>query len=94
MWLGDKCIKFASLSVSKSNTSFDEKGNWKSDIRKSQKSFGDTGSSFLWDIEKSNWKINEIKLEDYILHFAMASWNPNVKNRIENWLTENRNLFI
>ena len=76
------------------DTSFDEKGNWKADIRKSQKSFGDTGSSFLWDIEKSNWKIDKIKLEDYILHFAMASWNPNVKNRIESWLTENRNLFI
>ena len=76
------------------DTSFDEKGNWKGDVRKSQKPFGDTGSSFLWDIEKANWGINEIKLNNYILHFAMASWNPNVKNKIEKWLIENRSLFV
>jgi len=75
------------------DTCFDDNGNWKNNIIKDNLEYGDTGSSFLWDIQKANWNIKKIDLHKYINHYAMASWNPEVKYNIVNWLDINSNLW-
>lgn len=76
------------------DTNFDNNGNWKNNIIKDNKEYGDTGSSFLWDIQDKKWNIKNIKINNYIKHYAMASWNPQVKFNIPKWLSQNKDLFM
>lgn len=75
-------------------TKFDTNGNYESNIYLTKNIKGlDTGGSFLNEIKNKKWTILKIKLDKYIKHFAMASWNPKVKNNIYIWLKINESLF-
>lgn len=72
----------------------DEQGNWIKDIIKPDKWYGDTGASFLWDIQKLNWNITNIKMVDYIEHYGRASFDEKHKNiTITEWLNKFKNLW-
>lgn len=76
-------------------TKYDNTGHWLSNKILSNTPCGlDTGGSFLTEIKQKKWDIKEIKINDYITHFASASWRPGVKNRIISWLKQNEELFI
>lgn len=75
-------------------TNFDKNGNWSSNKYVSKNIKGlDTGGSFLSEIKNNHWEIKQIKINNFIKHFASASWNPAVKKNIVSWLTSNKNLI-
>lgn len=53
----------------------------------------DTGASFAEDAMK--YKHRLIKTDDYIIHYAAGSWNTsNKKKSVQEWLNENRRLWV
>ena len=71
---------------------FDKDGNYIRDEIKPDKWYGDTGGSFLWDIEKNHWNIIKIKFADYIEHYGRGSFEEKPIT-VNQWLNMHKDLW-
>lgn len=71
-------------------TIFNQNGEYNGRKLLNNKIIYDTGASFYEDLMKNKININEIKLDNLIIHLASASWG---KKNYLGWLDKHRNLF-